>query len=156
MDVRLKEAISAVAEIPVDDAVEAARDVTNPMNPHLTWDDGEAAIKQRRSEMRALIRTVKLVVVHESAGVLRVPAFVRDPDRTNQEGGYISIQKIATEHDRARAVVIRECERVKAAVERMRAVAHFLEMTDETEEMQRFVASLSERAGQGGRDAGHA
>lgn len=123
-----------------DAVVEAARDPDSILHPHFTWSDTEAAHKQRLSEARALIRSVR-VIVRTVPFVVHAPKFVRDPVASPLQG-YVSLSRLATDEDNARAAVIAEFGRAIAALARAKAIAAALNMQDEIEAVERQIEEL--------------
>ena len=122
--------------------IDAARDPDSPLHPYFTWDDVEAAEKQRLHEARTLIRSVRVEVVRGNQ-VIAAPFYVRDPARAAQEQGYVSVPILRTREDAARDAVIAEFKRAASALDRARNIAVALDLSGESETIQGQVLSLA-------------
>lgn len=109
--------------------VDAARDPSNPLNSHFTWDDSEAAEKHRENEARSLIRTARLQITIETrrfdvqTRVKKVPMFVRDPDSSSGEQGYRHISHLRQDPNASHEAVTAEFARAMAALRRAKKIA---------------------------------
>lgn len=102
--------------------VEAARDENHPLHKQFEWDDEEAARAWRIEQARGLIRSVTLKV-HTETVTVDAPFYVRDARAAGNAPGYSSLPRIRDEAQLARETITAEWERVKASLERVRAVA---------------------------------
>lgn len=127
-----------------EDVITDAKDEDSPLHPHLTWDDGEAAHKQRLYEARALIRSVRVTTIVNQT-VMRTIAYVRDPSKASDEAGYISTAFLRTEADLARAALIEEFSRAAAAMRRALEVAKALSLEDQVQTQIEAIESLKQR-----------
>lgn len=128
-----------------EDTIEDARDEESPLHPHFTWDDSEAAGKQRLFEARTLIRSVRVTTVVNQT-VHKSIAYLRDPSRPSDEAGYISIAVLRTDEDLARAALVEEFGRAAAALRRALDVARSLSLESEVAEQIAAIESLKQRA----------
>lgn len=126
------------------DVIEDARDASSPLHSHFTWSDEDAAQKQRLYEARALIRSVRVTTVVNQT-VHRVIAYVRDPEKTNTEAGYIETARLRSDRDLARAVLVDEFSRAAAAMRRALEVARALDLDAEVSEQVRAIEGLKRR-----------
>lgn len=124
--------------------VGAARDPASPLHECFTWDDAEAAHKQRIYEARKLIASMRLIVRTEKSKVA-VPYYVRHPTLPAEQQGYVSLPTLRTDADLAREALLQEFERAAAALQRARDLAAALSMQDEVETMLEGVRALRER-----------
>lgn len=122
--------IAASGELIPDRVVEAARDPASALHAYFTWDNDEAAKRWRAEQARALIRSVKIEVIVEERAIV-VPRYVHDPDAPS--GGYVATASIAPASDKAVRVMHDELQRVLGALERARAVAATLGLSDVVE-----------------------
>jgi len=136
-----------------EDAIEDAKDPESPLHPHFTWDDSEAAQKQRLYEARTLIRSVRVTTVVNQT-VMRTIAYVRDPSRPGDEAGYISTAVLRTEEDLARAALVEEFGRAAAAMRRALEVARALSLESEVQHQIASIESLKQRVIGAGVSAG--
>ncbi|MFZ4498520.1 MAG: hypothetical protein ACOYMX_02310 [Burkholderiales bacterium] len=150
----LVEAIGALADasgvITPEVVVEAAKNPDSPLHEHFDWDDQSAAHQHRIDTARKLIRGIRVQVTNNRID-FKVPMFVRDPAAAPSQQGYVSISSLRTDEERARDVIVREFSIAAGALERARAIAAYLEMTDQIEEVRLRVmeldAAVRERGG---------
>lgn len=124
--------------------VEDAVDEASPLHSYLTWDDSEAAHKQRLSEARRLIRSVR-IIVHETHVTIRPVSWVRDPDLPSAQPGYVSTRSLVTDRDRARRAIEAELERVGLVLKRTRDLALTLDMEAEVDAFLEELGALRAR-----------
>ena len=99
------------------DPAEAVADARNPRSPwhrDFTWDDGEAAEKQRRQEARMLLNSLLVVSVNLSlpdhpATYIRAMVSVRDPDDLSKRS-YRTMAHVMSDK-RLRAEMLRDALR---------------------------------------------
>jgi hypothetical protein len=127
-----------------EDAIEDARDEESPLHPHFTWDDSEAAHKQRMYEARALIRSVRVTTVINQT-VTRTIAYIRDPGKESDEAGYVSVAVLRTDEDLARAALVEEFGRAAAAMRRALEVAKALLLEGEVQHQITAIEALKNR-----------
>lgn len=123
-----------------DRVVEAARNPENPMHGCFEWNDGAAAAAHRVNQARALIRSIRVEVIHKTFS-MPAPAFVRDPG-TGRAAGYISVGTLRSDSDLAREAAVAEFSRAAAALRRAKAVSLALGMADEVESLVSGVEQL--------------
>lgn len=105
-----------------DDVVEDARRKDSPLHDLFEWDTKKAALEHWREVARALIRSVRVVVVNEER-TITAPYFVRDPSLPSGTQGYTTTKRLRDESDLAREAVADECSRAAAAFRRAEEVA---------------------------------
>jgi hypothetical protein len=115
-------AIAAGGKISPPDVVDAARNQNHPLHHRFIWDDAEAAEVQRLATARTLIREVEVRIVVRNQ-TIAVPYFVRDPDLTAREAGYVSIRTLAKDPDAVHEALVGEFQRVASALTRARGLA---------------------------------
>ena len=128
-----------------EDVVSHARSENSPLHSFFTWDDAEAATKQRLHEARELIRSVKVEVTLDKVTV-HAPFFVRDPGRPAKEGGYISTPKLRSNEDLAREALVAAFNRVVSVLQGARELAAVLGMDKEVTALQKRVLLLTTKA----------
>jgi nucleotide-binding universal stress UspA family protein len=121
----------------------AAAPVDSPIHDFFTWDDDDAAYKQRLHEARSLIRRVKVEIKIGNV-TMAVPYFVRDPARKANEQGYIAAPVLRTDEDAARDAVIEAFKRAAQALSSARQTAALLGLSDQIETLCREITSLSD------------
>jgi len=110
-----------------DAVVEEATNPKSVLHDRFQWDDTLAAHAHRIEQARALIRSVKIHVVEETVTVSTVH-YIRDPDADENEQGYLSLDRLAEDHDKARLAIRREFRMADAAMQRAEGIAEALEM----------------------------
>jgi hypothetical protein len=126
--------------------VARAEDPESPLHAHFTWDDTEAARKQRIEEARTLIKIVK-VQVTTIKEVSYVCKYVRDPVPSGGKGmGYRHYIVVKNDSELWRATMVDEMRRVADAAGRARKLAALFEAEagieeaiEQIEEMARTV-----------------
>ena len=125
--------------------VQAAQNAKSPMHDCFEWDDKVASAAWREEQARVLIRSVRVEIVTDTVTVSAV-AYVRDPNAKYDEQGYVSIESLRGNKRDARAVIVYECDRVLASLERVRQIALALGLTAEAERALSGVEKLKQRA----------
>jgi Glu-tRNA(Gln) amidotransferase subunit E-like FAD-binding protein len=140
--IRLEEiAARNAGRLTPEDAIEDAKDEESPLHQHFTWDDSDAAHKQRLYEARALIRSVRVTTIVDQT-VHRTIAYIRDPSRPSDEGGYIATAVLRTDEDLARAALVEEFSRAAPAMLRALEVARALSLENEFAEQIGAIEAL--------------
>jgi hypothetical protein len=124
--------------------VEAAADPQSVLHDQFEWDDSKASKAWRLDQARTLIRSVHVRITTETTSV-SVVAYVRDPDASGDEQGYVSTARIMDDKDRARAALIGEFERVASLLKRARELAIAFDMVGEVDAMTESVTVLHTR-----------
>lgn len=123
-------------QIVIDDA----RDGDSPLHDCFTWDIEKAAYKQLLHEARQLIRSVKIEFKIESVKVNTV-AYVRDPDKPSDEPGYISVDKVKSDREASRLILIDEFRRAGSALRRAQRLAKYFELENQVNELSEKIDS---------------
>lgn len=110
-----------------DAVVEAASDPGSPLHDYFEWDDTEAARKYRLDQARTLIRVVR-VDVQTTTHAISTVAYVRDPALNNVQQGYLHIEDVRTDAEKAAAVMWREIMAADAVMKRVEEISQALEM----------------------------
>ena len=142
---RMRELESKNGELTTEVVIADARDPDSPLHDHFDWDDEAAADNWRREQARRLIRSVRLVI-HETQTTVRQVAYVRDPSKPKDEGGYVSTVTLRDDKDRARDALIYELQRAEAALVRAYDVSHALGLSNELEALRARVQGIRESA----------
>ena len=129
------------AESVLNDAANPA----SPLHSHFQWDDSKAAHAYRIDQARTLIRSVRLVITTNEVAV-RTVAYVRDPNKPAQEGGYINTFRLRKTPDDARRARMAEIERANNAMDRALAVARSLGLEAEINSIRASLAQIKEAA----------
>ena len=108
-----------------DRVVAAASEETSAMHDQFEWDDSVAGAKWRIEQARELIVQIHFeVTVNET--VVVVPRYTRDPSAACDEQGYVSVEALVTDPDRARAALQMEMSRIEALLGRAQRLAEAL------------------------------
>lgn len=136
----LRELARAKKVLRPDDVVTAAQPEDSPLHAYFTWDDTEAAKKWRLEEARALIRSVRIEVTYEN-NILRVPAYLKDPDVPGDEQGYREIRKM-TDREKQQEALLYELERATGALERAMSIASYFGIREKLEEIRTRIQDV--------------
>lgn len=117
-----------------DDVVKDAKLPDSPMHDCFEWNKTKAAQAYWIEQARSLITSV-MVVTKTERSTVRSVYYVRDPSAGPKEQGYVSVQKLRTDADMAREVLIDEFSRAGAALHRARQLAKVLALEDEVEQL---------------------
>ena len=132
-----------------EDVLKAAMSPRSPLHSYFTWDDSDAAHKQRLHEARQLIRTVRVDVIVRDVPI-KVCGYVRDPEAAANEPGYRNIHTVRGEEYLSRAVIVDEMKRVIAAVNRAKRIALLLGVQQDVEAIdalaQKIVTNVSQQS----------
>lgn len=122
---------SAINELAVDGrvtpsaVVDAAKDPHHPLHNEFPWNDAEAAHQRRLDIARALIRSVKIVVVTETRRIKTV-AYGRDPQKPAGTQGYVHVGVLKQSPDDARSLLHYELDQMIARLKRCEGLAAVL------------------------------
>lgn len=125
-------------ELTPEIVVEAARDPGSPLHSYFDWNNDTAAHKFRLEQGRRLIRVHRYEITYENM-VLRTPVYVRNPDKSGNEQGYISIGRLRTDEDMARDALYAEFKRVRAHLKRAMTLAAILNCATSVQEVLNMV-----------------
>lgn len=124
--------------------LEDAAERDSPLHDFFEWDDSKAGHAYRLDQARTLIKSVMVVVVTETKRVTSV-AYVRDPTAPSDVQGYVSVAKLRSDPELARAAIIAEFARVTAMLERARALAIVLGAEDKVQAIIDEVVGLKQQ-----------
>lgn len=108
-------------EITPEDVVRDARSAKSPLHQFFEWDDSTAAHRWRLVIARQVLRLI-VVEVATTEFVVSVPMYVHNPDRSNDDGGYITIAHAKSKETSRRAVLYTEIVRARSSLARAEAV----------------------------------
>lgn len=131
-------AAQAGGDLKPEAVIADAKDKTSPLHGCFEWDLKKAAHEHWMDTARALIRSVKVEVTIEEVR-FTLPAYLKNPQVPGNETGYVPITKARNDSDMARAIIVDEFKRARAALERARVVAKALSMETTLETM---IASI--------------
>lgn len=126
------------------DVVADARDPDSPLHSCFEWDTERAADAYRIEQARSLITSVRLVVRTETRAIKTV-YYVRDPEAANREQGYVSVERLRTDKDRAREALLTEFGQIADRLRRGREIAVVLGLSHEIEALLHDVVGLRQR-----------
>jgi hypothetical protein len=124
--------------------IEAARDPESPIHDQFEWDDSKAAHEHRQYQARKLISSVR-VVFRTDSRVVSTVYYVRDPSKSANEQGYVSVARLRTDTELAREALVAEFGRAAAALRRAHELAAALEMESEVTDLIDRVQALQGR-----------
>lgn len=122
-----------------DSVIARAKKQTSPLHALFDWDKDRAALDSWRERAREIIRSVRVEVRYENS-MVRVPAYVRDPQAAPEDQGYISIVRLRSEPALAHDALNYELERARSAFVRAREISQALGLEADVE---RLLQSLS-------------
>lgn len=125
--------------------VEAAKDPASPIHEEFEWDDARAAHLHRLNQARTLIRGVRVVEHYYESSVQR-PVWMRDPDQPAKKAGYIEVDTLRSDEEKARRALAQELSRVNALLMRSRSLALTLDMTDAIDGVLAQIGVIQEQA----------
>jgi len=130
--------------------VESARLKTSPLHDHFEWVDSVAAQHYRLEQARTLIRGIRVEIVNNKETISTV-FYVRDPEKENDEQGYVSVDQLRNEPENVRAMLAAELTRVAAGLERAESLAKASGLEKQVKQtrkrVERLQASLEQHAG---------
>jgi hypothetical protein len=129
---RLAKILATDGTLSPDAVLKDARNPKSPLHDEFEWDDSAAAHQYRVDQARALIARVKVEIV-TTERVIRVPAYVRDPNAAHDEQGYVSTVGLKDDRARSLDVLRNEAERTAAHLQRTRDLAAALGLEAELE-----------------------
>lgn len=131
--------------------VEASRSKKHPLHKEFKWGTSgtqKAAMLWRLDHAREVIASVRVVsktTVHRVTSV----AWVRDPDASPKEQGYVSIATLRDDRQYAERALDAEVDRIKSVLERAREFASVLDLSEELEVALRSIITLHSRSRRG-------
>lgn len=113
--------------------ISSARDPKCPGHGLFTWDNEEAGDHWRLYEARRILRVYSHTTEVGETRQTQAPLYVRDPLAPPDVPSYVTTWQLRNEPVNARAVLLRECDRVVSALQRTRNVAAALNLSDEVD-----------------------
>ena len=113
----------------------------SPLHGEFSWDKDVAAQAHWLYQARQLIRSVKVIVTTDTMTIKTV-AYVRDPSKPGNEQGYLSVERIRTDKDMARDVLIDEFKRAGSALQRAQRLAITFNLEDELNDLSRRINKI--------------
>ncbi len=126
-----------------DIVINDAKHKDSPLHGEFEWDETKAAMAHWRHQARQLIASVKVIIKTEKR-VIKSVAYVRDPDKSGDEQGYVAVMKVKSDKEKARDVLIDEFNRAGAALKRARRLAAVFDAEEQIDDMVTEVNRLSE------------
>lgn len=129
--------------------VEDAKDPDSPLHCEFDWDVERSAQRWWEHKARTLIQAVRVEQARERVNVSSVrytgPMFVRDPDLPGDRQGYLSVESVRDDKDKAHRVLVAEFKRIAALLERARDLADLLGRRDDMVELIDTFGVVRER-----------
>ncbi|HUT60598.1 MAG TPA: hypothetical protein VNA25_22360 [Phycisphaerae bacterium] len=144
VEARLQELYVEHGKLTPDLVVAEARKPKSILHGYFNWDIEHAAMEHWRDRARTLIRSVRLVITTETTAVECV-AYVRDPNSPADEQGYLQVDKVRTEADVARGVLVDEFSRAASALSRARELAAVFNMRKDVDDLIESVQATKRR-----------
>ena len=117
-----------------DLVIEAARNVDSPLHNCFEWDAPRAAYLYWCEQARHLIRAVTVEIETDTIDIKCV-MYVRDPEASKHEQGYISVPSLFNKKRLAAKVVRNECDRAISAMERALSVSDALDIQNAVKQL---------------------
>ena len=124
--------------------LEEAKDRDSILHNLFEWDDTLAAHQHRIYQARQIITSVRVVITTENRKISTV-YYVRDPEAEPTEQGYVSIDRLKTDKDLARESIVMEFSRASSYLQRAKAHAQALNMSDEVEALIEDINEFKRR-----------
>lgn len=128
-------------ELTADAVIDAAKNPANVLHACFDWDVNRAATERWREIARGLIREVR-VVIKTSLRQVSTVAYVRDPNRKNDEQGYVALTSVERRSAEANAIIDAELDRIISAIKRAREVAEVLGISSRFEKLLAMAVEL--------------
>lgn len=149
-------ALEALADqegnIKPEDVVDAVRyNPNHPLYDEFDWDQERAAYSTWVARARALIASVRVVVITSppiKPSDLPPPrAFVRDPDKSRKETGYVAISSLRDDRERSIRVLAQRLADLEGRVVEMLSIARHLGIEAELRAMLGSVGVIRQTLG---------
>jgi hypothetical protein len=126
--------------------IEEATSENHPFHDQFEWDNEIAGHQHRLTQAKTLIKVAKISESPNLVSNYRAPMFVRDPDSSAKDGGYVALAKIPSESEQARNIYAMHLQRVINAMKSLEKVAGVLGMDQTVKfEIERLTATLVPR-----------
>lgn len=132
---------SLTTETVLDDA----KNPTSPLHNQFEWDNAVAGQRYRVEQARKLIRSIRLVVTDDKRQLTTI-AYVRDPDKDQDEPGYIAVGTLRSNKEKARRALINELKRAEACLQRAYDVADSLGLSSDVERLLAQIRNIQAAA----------
>lgn len=117
-----------------EEVVDAARPEDHILHDLFEWRNELAAESYRLDQARGYLHRLRLRYVRNLIEY-RVPVYVRDPDASPKEQGYVRTKLLLNDEDKAMAALRNEIDAVSSRIARARAIAYALGLAVECERM---------------------
>lgn len=107
-----------------ESVIVAAQNPKSPLHDRFEWDDSVAAHEHRLQQARGLIRSVMVQITTEER-IISTVHYVRDPS-VGDDQGYVSLAKLQTEPENARAMLMHSFGQAKTYLGRAEEFAAVL------------------------------
>jgi len=132
----LKKIEAADGTLTAKGVLKKARAKTHELHDQFDWADNVAGPKWRLEQARRLIRSV-VVEVKEGNRTIAAPVWVRNPDRSPVEQGYVSLTTLRLSADRSHAALVAEFAAAGNHLRRARDIAWYLNAADKVDAILR-------------------
>ena len=143
------EALAAITtesgELTPGAVVVEAQDPDSDLHDFFEWDDTKAGHKYRLVQARQLIRSVTVVIETDEI-ILRVPEYLRNPEKESSEQGYMRTATMKTDDDIKRGAMVAEFSRAGAAMKRARDIAKYFDMQSEVDRVIGDIETIHSEA----------
>jgi sugar-specific transcriptional regulator TrmB len=137
----LAELETAEGRLTAEGVVKAARRKDSPLNAVFEWRDTKAAHQFRLDQARALIRSVRVEIKTETK-VVRVVAYVRDPEEEAHTQGYRSTTQLARDREASHVALVNAFSLAAAHLRNAKELAAAFDLEDEVNILLESLATL--------------
>ncbi len=127
-----------------ESVVEAARDSNSPLHEHFDWNDETAAHSHRMEQARRLIRSIKVLIVHDELRIV-APKYVRDVTLEPAEQGYRSLPAVARDPETQRPTLAYYFTQARTNMARAVNIAEALGFGDDCKGVMASIDKLLRR-----------
>lgn len=126
-----------------DEVLKRAKSKDSPLHDLFEWNDSEAARKYRLNQARDLISSFDISITVNRVEV-NVQQFVRDPNKSTEDQGYVPVTSIRSDSDEAREFIGRELSIAKTFVDKTERFAALLGLTKDIRSLSNRLSELSD------------
>lgn len=131
-------------DIAVDAVWQAARSNNHPLHNLFPWNLEEAAIQHWRYIARKIVASCRVEITYKET-TFKVPQYVRNPDKSACEQGYVNVFHIKDSEELAREALNAEIDRIESAVNRALSLARVFGLEKDFRLILRGIAGIREK-----------
>ena len=127
-----------------EDVIMAARNPKSPLHGEFQWDKDKAAHAHWIEQARALIRSVRVVIIEDRREIATYH-YVRDPAAEHDEQSYVSLERLRDEPENAKKMIIAEFSQAEAVLKRAENLADAVGLKKEVIPATRKVQAVRKK-----------